>query len=71
MLKWIKSRLYFIKKPYRIYSWTHNEKKYLVIARHGWRGVKWKRYFEVKDELDSNYKPIPFKGDEAVRPYTK
>lgn len=55
------------REKMKLFTYTFEGKKYLVVIATGWRGVKWKRRFEVKDELDEEFNPIQFIGQEAAR----
>lgn len=67
----IKARRFLMTNRFKVFAWTHNGKKYLAVVETNWRGTKWKRNFEIVDELDENMNPIPFPGKEAVTLCTK
>lgn len=59
---------FLLRNRFKVILWKHEGKKYLAITATGWRGVKWTRRFEIVDELDEHYLPIPFKGNDAIKP---
>lgn len=63
----IKARKFLAKNRFKVIAWQQDGKKYLAVMETNRRGVKWKRKFEVVNELDDNMKPIPFRGREAVK----
>ena len=67
----IKARKFLITNRFKVFTWTDNGKKYLVVAETNWRGTKWRRAFEVISELDESMNPIPFSGKEVIKPCTK
>lgn len=67
----LKARKFLVTNRFKVFAWTDNGKKYLVVAETNWRGTKWRRAFEVINELDEFMNPIPFLGKEAIKPYTK
>lgn len=64
---YVKARKFLTTNRFKVIAWQHDGKKYLAVMETNRRGVKWKRKFEVVNELDDNMNPIPFRGREAVK----
>ena len=67
ILDWMFMKRYSLTDRRKVFAWTSDGKKYLSIVDTGWRGAKRIRRFEVLEELDDNYRPIPFGGREAAK----
>ena len=67
----IKAYKWLITNRFKVLAWRKDGKKYLAVLETNWRGTKWRRTFEVVDELDQYMNPIPFPGKDAVKPCTK
>ena len=72
MLKWLRKRYYALRlwrmARVRILPLIIDGEKRIVIVRFGPLGVKWKRIFIVKDEIDEKGEMIPFEGKEYNSP---
>lgn len=54
------------KRGVLLHRFTRKGKRYLVVSRTGWRGIKWSKFFEVVQEVDNLFRPLGFPDNEII-----
>lgn len=64
--RWIRFHYRLNKRGVLLHRFTNKGKRYLVVSRTNWQGIKWLKYFEVVQEVDKLYKSLGFPENEIV-----